>query len=64
MPREDASRLAEKRDRNMFKKLYYLNTSRMLKIIGYHPNMSDERKFLFSNYKQSIGKMSGDHDLN
>ena len=49
--RTEISRLVEKRERNMFKKLYYLNTQRVLKIIGYHPSISDEKKFLFSNYK-------------
>lgn len=46
-----SSRLNEKRQRNNFKKLYHLNTYRILKILGYIPTQSDERKFLFSNYK-------------
>ena len=40
----------------MFKKLYYLNTQRVLKIIGYQPSVSDEKKFLFSNYKMNMEK--------
>lgn len=50
----EASRLIEKRERNIFKKLYYLNSSRILQIVGYVPTQADERKFLFSNYKQFI----------
>ena len=48
------SRMQEKRIRNTFKKLYHLNTQRMLKILGYTPTQADERKFLFSNYKQKL----------
>lgn len=46
----------EKRKRQSFKRLYHLNTSRMLKILGYVPSSSDERKFLYSNYKQYMDK--------
>lgn len=52
----EISRQIEKRDRNLFKKLYYLNTSRILQIVGYVPTQVDERKFLFSNYKQYISQ--------
>jgi len=45
--------LAEKRSRNSFKKLFFMNTSRMLKILGYVPSQSDEKKFLYSNYKHA-----------
>lgn len=48
------SRQIEKRERNIYKKLYYLNSSRILQIVGYAPNQADERKFLFSNYKEFI----------
>ena len=35
---EEASRLAEKRMRNSFKKLYHHNSKRMLQILGYQPS--------------------------
>lgn len=48
------SRMDEKRIRNTFKKIYHLNTQRMLRILGYTPTQADERKFLYSNYKQKL----------
>ena len=50
----EESRLREKRARNMFKKLYHLNITRTLRILGYLPSQSDERKFLHSNYKEHM----------
>lgn len=32
------SRHLEKKERNLFKKLYYLNSSRILQIVGYVPS--------------------------
>lgn len=58
---QQASRQAEKRQRQSFKKLFHLNTQRMLKILDYQPTTSDERKFLNSNYKQKLEKeMNGE----
>lgn len=52
----EASRLAEKRNRNSFKKLYYLNTKRILQIVGYVPTQVEEKKFLHSNKEQMVEK--------
>jgi len=46
--------MSEKLERNSFKKLLYLNTSRMLVVLGYVPTHIDEKKFIHSNYKQQI----------
>ena len=43
------SRKLEKIQRNLFKKFYHQNTSRMLHILGYQTTHSDEKKFLHSN---------------
>ena len=51
---EEATRRAEKRDRNLFKKLFHLRIARMLSVLGYTPSSSDERKFIFSNYKSML----------
>lgn len=48
---EENTRIAEKRAKNLFKKLRHLHMTRMLTIIGYIPTEGDERKFLHANYK-------------
>lgn len=45
-------KIEEKRTRNLFKKLYHLNTQRLLEIVGYQAHASDERKFMHSNHRQ------------
>jgi hypothetical protein len=50
----EESRLREKRARNLFKKLFHHNITRTLRILGYLPSQSDERKFLHSNYKAHL----------
>lgn len=48
------TRMIEKRERNLFKKLLHYRVSRMLKVLKYYPNQSDERKFLHSNYRNNL----------
>lgn len=62
--------MVEKRERNLFKKLQNYRVARMLKVLKYYPNQSDERKFLHSNYRNRIrtearveGDTSGRSDI-
>lgn len=48
------AKLAEKRERNLFKKLFHLQTSRLLRILDYSPIEADERKYIHSNFKRAI----------
>lgn len=51
---EEASRKAEKRQRNEFKRLQYLHITRMLSVLGYTPSASDEKRFIHYNYKSLL----------
>ena len=58
---EEITRRAEKRSRNLFKKLYNVQTTRLLSVLGYTPVEADERKYIHSNFKREIMAIAGEH---